>query len=325
MFPDTKQFIFDEIGQRIRAHKKTEGLTYYQLAGYIDKPDYESRLKGSETTASERENRYGTFDYSIINNIANGKAHPKKNPYLISSNLIAHLSSKLNFKDPLELLFGDYQNNGFPEQLFKHLLTDILFNGKQSEKDILNAVLMDFVPYAEYHSYWQMFLSNEIPMPKIKNTNYIKPSFLYGISQDETFDGHAKSRSQAIQVLYLKHQDYLSVTIKLFLEKDFNVDGVYTLKKLDSKLQLLVDKLLEFFRTHLPNETSLGIRVRNILLSDFKTMGYLNEKTISEEKLDLPDLTDKYLVQASLNYIAELKRVQILQLNAIKGYHFLDK
>lgn len=108
MYPTTKDYIFSEIGKRIKKRKKENKITFYQLAGYENKKDYESRKKDSNSdNKEERQFRYDKFDYSIITNIASGKAYTNKNPNLMSDTLLDHLTKKLKFSNELELMWGD--------------------------------------------------------------------------------------------------------------------------------------------------------------------------------------------------------------------------
>lgn len=52
-YPTTKDYIFSEIGKRIKKRKKENKITFYQLAGYENKKDYESRKKDSNSDNKE--------------------------------------------------------------------------------------------------------------------------------------------------------------------------------------------------------------------------------------------------------------------------------
>ena len=110
--------------------------------------------------------------------------------------------------------------------------------------------------------------------------------------------------------------------IKIFLKKEFKIESGYTLKKINKKLKYLVSQLNDFVIDNMPNEDSLGLRVRNIMISDYKRFGILIAKEIKGEEMELNELTLKHLVESSLTYITELKRVQVIELEVIKGYKF---
>ena len=328
MYEETKQYIFSEIGKRIMDKKKEKKLTYYQLAGYKNKEDYKGSLKGFEEDREEdKQFRYNKFDYSLITNIAGGRAYPKKNPNLIPDLYIEHLSEKLGFSSGKELLWGNCEEDStFQKKLFEQLFLDVLWGEEEMMKDAYNRVLFDYVPYAEYHSYWQMFVVGEIEMPKI-------PAYYYQLREDDIFEHYAIKQRNAIKYIWYKFEDTLLSLINSFLDHCFKIESqsngndreekpLYTLKKLDKKLNILIDDLKKFFLENEPKEDSLGLRVRGIILSDYKKFGILISKEMNNEKAELNELVIKHLIESSLSYIVELKRVQMIENEVIKGYSF---
>ena len=328
MYEETKQYIFSEIGKRIMDKKKEKKLTYYQLAGYKNKEDYKGSLKGFEEDREEdKQFRYNKFDYSLITNIAGGRAYPKKNPNLIPDLYIEHLSEKLGFSSGKELLWGNCEEDStFQKKLFEQLFLDVLWGEEEMMKDAYNRVLFDYVPYAEYHSYWQMFVVGEIEMPKI-------PAYYYQLREDDIFEHYAIKQRNAIKYIWYKFEDTLLSLINSFLDHCFKIESqsngnvreekpLYTLKKLDKKLNILIDDLKNFFLENEPKEDSLGLRVRGIILSDYKKFGILISKEMNNEKAELNELVIKHLIESSLSYIVELKRVQMIENEVIKGYSF---
>lgn len=81
-------------------------------------------------------------------------------------------------------------------------------------------------------------------------------------------------------------------------------------------------QLMDFFAENMPNEDSLGLRVRNIIISDYKKFGSLIAKKLLGEQFELNELNQKLLVESSLAYITDLERVQVIELEVIKGYKF---
>lgn len=51
-------------------------------------------------------------------------------------------------------------------------------------------------------------------------------------------------------------------------------------------------------------------------------MGMLISKEMNREEIEFKELVIKHLVEASLRYIVELKRVQVIENEVIKGYDF---
>lgn len=335
MYGETKQYIFSEIGKRVMNKKEEKKLTYYQLAGYENKEDYKGSLKGSEGDSEvDRQFRYNKFDYSLITNIAGGRAYPKKNPNLVPDLYIEHLSDKLGFSSGKELLWGNFEKeNTFQKNLFEKLILDVLWGKEKMIKDTYNRVLFDYVPYAEYHSYWQMFVVGEIDMPKMPDKTYKIPAYYYQLREDDIFEQYEIKQRDAIKYVWYKFEDTLLSLINSFLGNYFKIEYqsngndreeklLYTLKKLDKKLDKLVHNLKIFFIENEPKEDSLGLRVRSIILSDYKKFGILISKEMNNEKAELSELVIKHLVESSLVYIAELKRVQVIENEVIKASNF---
>ncbi|MBX9041516.1 hypothetical protein [Enterococcus durans] len=334
MYEKTKQYIFSEIGKRVKKKKKEKKLTYYQLAGHKNKKDYKGSLKGQgEDNAVDKQFRYNKFDYSLITNIAGGRAYPKKNPNLVPDLYIEHLSEKLGFTSEKELLWGNFKNeNTFQKILFEKLMLDVLWGREEVRKDVFNRILFDYIPYAEYHSYWQMFIACEIDMPKMPDETYTIPAYYYQLESDDIFAQYEIKQKKAIKYTWYKFEDYFLNLINDFLDNSFNIESqsngnskeeksLFTLKKLNRKLDKLVDELKNFFIENEPNEDSLGFRVRDIIISDYKKYGMLISKEMNQEKRELNELVIKYLVESSLRYIVELKRVQVIETEVIKGYN----
>lgn len=338
MYEKTKQYIFSEIGKRVKKKKKEKKLTYYQLAGYKNKEDYKGSLKGQgEDNEVDKQFRYNKFDYSLITNIAGGRTYPKKNPNLVPDLYIEHLSEKLGFSSGKELLWGNFKNeNNFQKRLFEKLMLDVLWGKEEVVKDAFNRILFDYIPYAEYHSYWQMFTVGEIDMPKIPDETYTIPAYYYQLESGDIFAQYEIKQKNAIKYTWYKFENYFLSLINYFLDNSFNIESqsngnnkeeksLFTLKKLDRKLDKLVDELKIFFIENEPNEDSLGFRVRNIIISDYKKYGMLISKEMNQEKRGLNELVIKHLVESSLKYIVELKRVQVIESEVIKGYSFLKE
>ncbi|OAK05798.1 hypothetical protein A6280_27100 [Bacillus wiedmannii] len=322
IYTETKDYIFSEIGKRVRAKKNELNLTYYQLAGYKNKADYDGHQKDlTQDSKEDRQQRYTKFDLSIIKNIAGGKAYSRKNPYLLSESLLVHLTEQLGFnKKKRELLWGDFENSDLSKVLFEKLLIDVLYGNDDELKEIYNNVLFDYVPYAEYHSYWQMFVNGEIETPKFPNSQLSIPSHFFNLIEDDIFEKYESIQKNAIEFLYYKCGRKFH-----FLFVDFIMQEGDSLKKLDKKLNNIVSRFNRLLLEYVPNEDSLGLRARNIIISDYKKFGTLITKEMKGEPLTLVEHTLKLLVESSLAYITELKRVQTLELEVINKYIFSSK
>ncbi|EAD2920008.1 TPA: hypothetical protein IQB69_002149 [Listeria monocytogenes] len=325
MYDEIKNFMFSEIGNRIKSKKEEYEFTNYELAGYRNKADYEGRQKDSETDNKEdRQLRYDKFDLSIITNIVNGKFYPAKNPNLMSDSILSRLTQKLKFTSELSLLWGDFENSNFPQVLFEKVVFDILYSGSEKQKAIINGTLIDYVPYAEYHSYWQMFIVGEVEMPKFPDSEFTISSRFYQITVDEIFEQYEPTQKNAIKYFFYKHNESLSCMIRGFLRDEFRTDDGYSLKKIDKKINLLLSRFMDYFEKNIPNDDSLGLRVRSIIISDYKKFGTLIAKDLSgnQDQLELPEITQKLLIESSLAYITTLKRVQKIESEVINGDKF---
>ena len=210
MYKETREYIFSEIGKRIKAKKKKHDFTNYQLSGYKNKADYESHQKDSVFDSKEdKQLRYDKFDYSIITNITNGKAHPIKNPNLMSDTLLGHLTKKLKFSNEIELLWGDFKRDDvILKRIFEKVILDILYGDDENLKVLFNKMLFDYVPYAEYYSYWQMFVVCDIDMPEIPDNPFTIPAYWYQLKEDRIFEQYEVKQKKAIKFLYYKFDDY---------------------------------------------------------------------------------------------------------------------
>lgn len=106
---------------------------------------------------------------------------------------------------------------------------------------------------------------------------------------------------------------------------DFIMQEGESLKKLDKKLNNFVSRLTRFLLKLVPNEDSLGLRARNIIISDYKKFGTLIAKEMKGEPWTLDEHTLKLLVEYPLAYITEFKRVQTIELELINKYNFSGK
>jgi hypothetical protein len=311
--------MFSEIGKRVHAKKDELNLSYYQLAGYENKDDYDGYQDLTQDN-TEKKHRDAKYDLSIIKNIAGGKAYAKKNPNLLSDSLLLHLTKKLEFSCELDLLWGDFENSYLSKVLFEKLFIDVLYGDDDKLKETYNNVLFDYVPYAEYHSYWQMFVIGEIEMPKFPNSQLSISSHFYSLKEDDISERYESIQKNAIEFLYYKCGKQFHI---LFI--DFIMQEGDSLKKLDKKLDIFVPLLTRLLLKYVPNEDSLGLRARNIIISDYKKFGTLIAIEMKGEPWKLDEHTFKLLVESSLAYITELKRVQSIELEVINKYNFSGK
>lgn len=292
MNKEVLNYLYKEIALRLRILKKKQGYTYKDISIVIDNNGNTS-----------------IYDDKTLINIFNGKIYGSKNPYLMSDGCIAHLTLALGCKNTHELLWGGFKSKSIKE-FFKVVCITFIEDFSQEEfgttnnvKKLLDSILVDYIPYAinsvllNYELYPEKY-----GQPKIPNSKYYVPLFHYFVSKnsgyalsDQTFNKRVRVLEEAIEFLYHKcGNDF---------EKLFNQ---YTQKHSDS-LQKFVKGLKNFFdtefyymlREYSLSESSLGLRVKNIMLSDWNLQG--------EARLNATQLK---LLDASLKYISELENIQ---------------
>lgn len=92
IFPISTKCIYDLAARRIYLRKKDLKLTYYMVAGYKNKIDYETA-----------EDKTG-YDYKMINKIATGNFNGRNNRYLLTETYTDLLVKELKFRDEHEML-----------------------------------------------------------------------------------------------------------------------------------------------------------------------------------------------------------------------------
>lgn len=59
-----------------------------------------------------------------------------------------------------------------------------------------------YILYAEYHSYWQMFVVSNTNMPKLPDNSFTIPAYWYHLKEDKIFEQYEiKKKSDRISLL----------------------------------------------------------------------------------------------------------------------------
>lgn len=179
-------------------------------------------------------------------------------------------------------------------------------------------MLIDFVPYAKYFSYQEMFFENKFSIAKFPHSDFNIPLFFYGIKEDYVREMLQSNQNDAIKFLFDKCQSEFRKALY-----DFVLSTGKSFSKLNNKLNDFVKYDLSVILNNLlPDENSLGLRVHNLMISDWKNLGEL----ISKEMLDIEksnhDKIEKLLINFSMEYISKLEIVQkaIIELNQKSSY-----
>ncbi len=115
IFPLSTKCIYDLAARRIYLRKMDLKLTYYKVAGYKNKIDYETAEK-----------RTG-YDYKLINKIATGNFKGRNNRYLLTETYSDLLVNKLKFHDEHEMLWGGADEiQVYSVQVFECLIRDCI-------------------------------------------------------------------------------------------------------------------------------------------------------------------------------------------------------
>lgn len=296
----TSNYIFQRIGARVKRNKQRLDLTYYQLAGYANKFKYE---------LNEPIKAWEKYDVSLLKSIAAGKAYKARNPNLISDSYIVRLTEQLEFKDELELLWGDYKDSDFVSELFENILIDILYSGDEKLKKYINDILIDYIPYSKYHSYWEIFFEHKFDIASFPNSQYKISPYFYGIKEDDIISLHGTMQLDAIKFLFnkcAKEFEDILFTFILANQKSFSKLN----KKIDDFVQI---EFMNVLKKYQPDEFSLGLRVRNLIISDWKNLGYFISKDMENKPETLDDRINKHLINVSLTYIDKLEAIQYLK------------
>ncbi|WP_018371957.1 hypothetical protein [Streptococcus massiliensis] len=95
------------------------------------------------------------------------------------------------------------------QEIFHRLLQDCILENNEL-KGLVNQFLIDYVPYAECSSLFDMILfPKKLGMKKIQGTDCYLPLYFYGVLEDEVIEKIASCRQEAVDFLYKKcHKDF---------------------------------------------------------------------------------------------------------------------
>ena len=266
-----KEKFYKKISDRVSEAVKQSGKTYYQIY-----PD----------------------DYKLISPIINNK-QTKNNPYLLTPSIIGDVNIGLlslpSFHDIKEIIWGtDEEIEGYLSELFSDLMDLLLDEGER----IANEILYDYVPYAKYATYF------EILFPVETTAVRLFPALYYGVYEDDVIDNLKPAQKQAIRLLYPKcYYEFRKMFFNYTREADSCREIVKTFRR-----EFISKQFIPMLEKHRPDEHSLGLRVRNLILADLSTVPELiepNSKLINRE-------AQKKLINASSTYIVRLEEVQRL-------------
>ena len=266
----TLEFIYEKCSTRIQAAITDSGLSLSKI--YKSDPKILSAIQTNNRT--------------------------KRNPYLVPDRVFDDpanddgLLKKLHFKTRQDVLWGTTQEiKSYAEELFFIILSDL--QEHQSELDFsIEDILCDYIPYAKCSSYWKLLF----------NENNTFAAILYGVFEDSVIENIEPSWNGAIRFLYKKCEiDYLS-ELTTFTQQTTSFHGI------DKVLydNFICAKLAPILKKHIPDENSLGIRVKDLIIADLSHVAKLMTGT---EKEGLEDY-HRTLNSASSKYIVALEKLQ---------------
>ena len=282
--------------------KNTTELFYKLCAERV-----KTKIKESKLTLKE----IYPADPKLISRIQNNRRYAG-NPYLLTDTVIMPIPSDsesdsnfglvpLLFKTEKELLWGtDEEISRNLYSIFEKIILDLLNESSEIEVDV-NYILCDYVPYAENYAYWHLLYENDNKYPAI----------LYGKSEDEIITNRDKLLSEAIKFLYYKCDvDFY------YISEEFT-ESILSFKKLNSVFykQFIIPHFIPMLKKYIPDNSSLGIRVRTLIISDLSSVPTLiaKQNSMSKEYLQYFQI----LNDASSAYIIRLAEAQKLLLELI--------
>jgi len=298
-FAKTTRYVYSSAAMRLRKRKESMKLTDYKILGYENANAY-----------TERGIFDDNFDVKIINLIMNNN-RTKNNEYLITPKYVAPLIQSLKLKDEAELFWGSVENyDTYVREVFFELMLDILEQGGENA-DIVNKVLIDYVPFAK--------ISAQIKYIGFDFDPFNTPIPFVAIDRESALKEFSEAQEKAI--LRFSEQTHMT---KYFLEffnerkqkKEEEEKGEFMgFYKLDKRLDKFVkNALMPFLKNNIADGSSLGYRVYSIIKEDMGNLQDVesdNEYKSSAERESLYYQTIEALAKASDDYIKRIEKIQI--------------
>lgn len=270
-------FFYEKASRRIKTKINESGLKYIDIC-----PNDSKQISWIVNNKRTKNNRF------LITNAIICNTHKDE----ITKDYIKYgLLEKLKFNNIEEILWGTNEEiNSYIFDLFELLWKYI--SDKTSpygiDKDLF---LCDYIPYAKYKSYCDILFSQA--------NKY--PALAYGIYEDDVVENIEYAEEQALMLLYKKCQQEFLLNFKKFANKTLSfhkIDKVF-------KENFIEKTFVPLLKKHIPNSSSLGIRVRTLIYSDLSHCASL----MCGEKIE-NDLYLKNLINASSTYILALEKIQ---------------
>lgn len=313
-YKETTEYIYQTTATRLKNKKSELKLTNEELADKVEKviikPGYEDPTGMGEDEPEEYEivKKKSKFDKSMISRILNNKKGIPKgkksspNPFLIPPAYISILQKKLKLNSEEELFWGNEREreSDFYKNIFVNIVKDWVNIDYTMNK--FDELLIDYISYAKNLTYWNIFFNNS------KKRDY--PAIFYGtryyrISEDSIYENIEKDRTKAIDYLYLKCESEFKYLFDSFIKDHSNFKSLP--KNLDNFVFSTLFPALKKFEL---DEDSLGLRVKNLIISDLSNSGEISYKRYLENPLSIEESFMEKKIIADIEYIVSLEKIQ---------------
>lgn len=283
------EFFYKRASKRVRIKVESSGKTHSKI--YKNDPKIISKIINNHRM---RINRFLITDAAISSSYFDTDENA-----LISTGLLHNL----DFTNKKEILWGTGEEikNYLPD-LFKMLWDEL--PDKDSEYQIdKDFILLDYVPYAENSAYFDLILS----------FNYDRPFMvLYGRSEDVVLHNQEKYKQKAFEFLYLKCAKEFE---KIFDDFCSATDSFHKIDKVFKK-EFIDTVFINLIKENIPDESSLGLRVKNIIKNDLSQSADL---IIKHRKTGQFDEMKKRLLNAASTYALRLEEIQNAMIENLKS------
>ena len=288
------EFFYKKASDRIKQGVEDSNLKYVDIL-YAD-PKQISRIINN--------NRQRNNPYLINDSALESSYKPEDSEKFMSCGLVPNLS----FNSKKEVLWGiDEEILSYIHDLFLLLWNEVCVKDKCIDSELY---LCDFVPYAKYSTYWKiLFESDTINDPRFSFVKYSDmmlnfPALFFGIKEDTVIENIDSARDDALEFFYNRcKKDFLSDFI------DFaNKNNSFHMLNNTIKNDLVENRFLPMMKKFMPDASSLGLRVKNLIFEDLSYCAAL----VCHRNIYNPEYR-KQLINASSDYILRLEDIQLTQ------------
>lgn len=278
------QFFYKRASERIRRKVESSGKTHAEI--YAKDPKQISRIINNRRT---RINPFLITD-AIIDNYAKNDEE--------SDYVKIGLLHNLGFDTVKQILWGsDDEIDEYLPHLFELLWNELPDNDSFYQVD-KRWILCDYVPYAEYVTYWELLFA-----PSNRFT-----ALEFGKKEDDIVNNIDLAEQEAFSYFYSKCEKGFKEAFHKFSSDTTSFHKIDKVFK-----EGFIDKIfVEMIKKNAPDEYSLGLRVRNLIINDLSLVPHL---VYDFQRAGNIDEITKLLLNASSSYICRIKDIQKAMIN----------